>query len=246
MDTRRAFLVPVVLILLLLIFTAPAASKPTDAITVNGADAIRQASVSVSQDLLDSTASVGPRILLQYANHLCHVGLAAMPGALQTYLGQVTDRIVVEFANATRHDDLAAMPGALGTLMGLVPDRIVFQYANHNSEEEMVYPLALFDDATPPQVSEVSASGSEGIITWTTDEFANSTVRYGIQTGVYTGTVSDPLYVKLHEIVLPELASGMTYYYQVSSTDRSGNTVTSSENSFSSQESIYLPLVLRQ
>ena len=244
MNARRALLVLVVLFLLP-VFAVPAASEPTDSIIVNGADTIRQDSVSASQDLIDSTASIGSRIVLQYANQLRHIGLEQVPGALQTWLDQVSARIVVEFANTIRHDDLGTMPGPLGTLMGLMPDRIVFQYANNNSEKQLAYPTVLINDTTSPQISEVTASGSSGIITWVTDEFATSDVLYGIQPGVYTGTESDPLYVKQHEITLPGLVSGITYYYKTRSTDRSGNTTTSSEYSLTTQVFVYLPLVLR-
>lgn len=245
MNARRILLVLVVLFLPL-VFTVPAASEPSDSIIVNGADTVRTDAVSASQDLVNLTANVGPRIVAEYANHLRHIGLAAAPSALQTKLDQVIARVVVEFANTIRHEDLGTMPGALGTLMGLIPDRIVFQYANHNSEKELAYPTALFNDTTAPQISDVAASVDSGIITWTTDEFATSIVLYGIQTGVYTGTVNDPLYVKQHQVSLLGITSGTTYYYQVSSTDRSGNTATSSEYNFTAQVSVYLPLVLRE
>ena len=84
------------------------------------------------------------------------------------------------------------------------------------------------------------------IITWATDEFATSTVLYGTQPGVYSQTVSDPLYTKQHSITLTGLPPGtMPYYYVVRSTDRSGNTATSSEYTFNTQPFVYLPLIMR-
>ena len=54
MDTHKTLL-GLAILLLLLVFPRPVASKPSDSIVVNNADTVRQASVSVSQDLLDLT-----------------------------------------------------------------------------------------------------------------------------------------------------------------------------------------------
>jgi len=100
-----------------------------------------------------------------------------------------------------------------------------------------------------PNCTSASMMGSDtAVITWTTDEFATSVVLYGVKPGVYPQTVSDPLYAKQHRITLTELTLGATYYYRVQSTDRSDNTTTSSEQSFTAQPyfySVYLPLVMR-
>ena len=67
MNTHKAFLA-LAMLFLLFIFPAPVLSKPSDSIVVNNADTVRQASVSVSQDLLDLTDSVGPRIAVQFVD----------------------------------------------------------------------------------------------------------------------------------------------------------------------------------
>jgi len=248
MSTRKAIFGGIIL-LLLLAFTIPTASQQGDNITVNGADEIITTSVSISQDLEDSLANVGPRVVLQYANHLRRIELPAVPNALQTLLDQLSARVVVEYANAIYRKDLPALPGEFQTLLGQVSERVVFQYANANRQESLVYPQALFNDTTPPQISDVSASlisTDSAVITWTTDEFATSTVLYGTQSGNYTWTVSDPLYAKQHEVVLSGITPGATYYYKVRSTDRSGNTATSSEYSFTAKLYVYLPLIVKR
>jgi hypothetical protein len=111
-----------------------------------------------------------------------------------------------------------------------IPDRFILQYANTNRELQLAYPTALFNDVTPPQINDVAANF--GIITWITDEFADSEVIYGESAGQYTQSVQDPLYVKQHEITLTGLTAGTTYYYKVRSADRSGNTFESVEYSF--------------
>ena len=113
----------------------------------------------------------------------------------------------------------------------------------------MVYPRSLVGDTTAPVISARSAAPAAGGIkvTWTTDEFADSTVVFGTQPGVYPQTRSDPLYVKSHVILLTGLTPG-TYYYRVQSRDQSGNLAQSAEGSFTVSAMIpraYLPLLLR-
>ncbi len=157
MNTRKAILLLAV-VLSVLAFAIPTASRSNDHIIINNADEVREASVSVSQDLVDSLAGVRPRIVLQYANQLRPVGLVAVPSSLKTLLDQVSDRIIVQYANSIRQDNLAAVPSTLQTLLGQVFDRIIFQYANANRELQLVYPIALINDTTPPQISAITAS----------------------------------------------------------------------------------------
>ncbi len=277
MNIRRA--TPVLITLsLLLAFAVSVASQQSDGIVVNNADEVWQTSVSMTQGLTESLAGVKSRIVLQYANELRHLRLMAVPGTLQTLLGQISARVIVQYANTIRRERLPPIPSALQTLLeqvsdrvvlqyansnrrealvypdalqtllGQVSDRIVLQYANSNRREVLVYPVALLNDTIPPQISGIVARTTgvgTATIAWTTDEFATSTVLYGTQPGVYPRTVSDPLYTKQHEITLTGLTPGTTYYYQVRSTDRSGNTSTSAEHSFIARFYIYLPLVMQ-
>lgn len=213
MSMRTAVLFLVV-VLLGLTVAMPAASKAADNIIVSNADTIR-------------TESYG----------------AEIPGDLQAGLSQVTDRVIVEFANSIRRDVLTIIPSKLGSLLQDVPVRIIMLFANSNREMSLVYPVAFFNDNTPPKISKVTANSGTRMINWTTDEFANSIVLYGTQPGSYDETVSSSLYAKDHEVILPDLVMGETYYYKVRSTDRSGNTATSSEFSFINQIYVYLPLV---
>ena len=177
------------------------------------------------------------------------VGLAAPPGALQTLLGQATPRVVYEHAASSRIAPLPALPSGLQSALAQAVLRIVFQYAASGRQMAMVYPRTLVSDTTAPVISARSAvQGTEGIkVTWTTDEFADSTVLFGTQPGVYPQTRSDPLYVKSHVILLTGLTPG-TYYYRVQSRDQSDNQAQSAEGSFAVSAVIpraYLPLVLR-
>lgn len=247
MNARKAtLLVPVLLVLL--VFTVPAATQQSDDIIVSGADEIKTTSVSIAQGLIDQLAGVGPRIVLQYANELRHIGLVAVPGSLQTLLNQVSARVVVYYANTISRESLATIPSALQTLLGQVPDRVVIQYANQNRVVTLAYPVALLGDATPPEISNVQAtrvSTDTMMVCWTTDEYADREVVYGTASGVYTGSVSDALYAKQHELTLPSLPVETTIYFRVRSTDQSGNTAQSTEHTHTPEEKVYLPLVLR-
>lgn len=249
MNTRKATLL-LAMLFLLLAFMVTAVSPASDGIIVNHAREVKETSVSIDQNLANSLAGVGPRIVLQYANELRPIGLVTVPTSLQTLLDQVSPRIVIQYANTNRRDALVAIPGTLQTLLGQVPDRIILRYAKTNRHLQLVYPAALINDTAPPQCSGLIAS-TRGIgtvtIAWATNEFATSTVLYGTQPGVYSQTVSDPLYTRQHGITLTGLPPGtMPYYYVVRSTDRSGNTATSAEHSFNAQPFFYLPLIMRR
>jgi hypothetical protein len=227
----------------------PVASTPSDSIIVNGADAVRQESFASSQGLIDSTVNVGTRVIAQYANSIRIENLGAAPTTLQALLEQVPARIVAQYANTIRREDLVAVPGAFLTLLGQVPDRVIFQYANTNRSLSLAYPAAIMSDTVAPQLSgairATMISTDSVAISWATDEFATSEVLYGTQAGTYSWTASDLLFVKQHQVTLIGLTTGTTYYFIVRSTDRSGNTFTSSENKFAAKIFVYLPLVRR-
>jgi hypothetical protein len=238
MMNPRKVIALLIAVLSVLAFTISAAGKPSDNIIIGNADTVRETPVSVEQGLLNSIAGAGARVVVEYANTLRHIELPVLASALQTRLDQVSARVVVEYANTVRHSNLVTMPTALQTLLGQVSDRIIFQYANTNRSLTLAYPAVLINDTTPPQISQIAArtvGDDTALITWTTDEFADSQVSYGVQSGQYTGTGSDPLYVKQHVITLTAMIPGTTYYYQVRSADQSNNTSTSSENSFKFQ-----------
>jgi PKD repeat protein len=172
-------------------------------IIVNNADATATIGVACSSDCA-AIPNIGPRFVVQYANGIRYIGVGPISSDLQRLIRQVSARFVI-------------------------------QYANSNRTYRFAYPVGLTCDTTPPQITDITfrsdAIGSATIV-WYTDEFADSVVRYSTQSGVYTDIVSDTLYHKLHQVILTDTVPGTTYYYQVSSTDRDGNTATSSENSF--------------
>ena len=80
-------------------------------------------------------------------------------------------------------------------------------------------------DETPPVISEGSVSyitETRLVITWTTDEPANSRVEYG-ETQAYGTMVVSVEMTTDHAITLSGLIPGVTYHVKVSSEDRAGN-----------------------
>ena len=94
-------------------------------------------------------------------------------------------------------------------------------------------------DTTAPVISDVVATSTTATTTqikWTTNELANSKVWYSTSTPVVAATptpvISSSDYVTSHSINLTGLTASTTYYYLVSSVDKSGNATTSSQQSF--------------
>ena len=69
-------------------------------------------------------------------------------------------------------------------------------------------------------------------ILWSTNENANSVVKYGTTSGTYTSTVTDNTMEVNHEVSLSSLTQFTLYYYVVESTDSDSNTTTSEEHTF--------------
>lgn len=243
MNARK--IIPLLVLAALLVMTPPAQGQT--GIIVNNADTIRHEGVRLDTGLSSAASSVGPRIVLQYANTKREERIAAPPSGLQTLFGQVSARIVLQYANTMRQEQVAAPPAGLQTLFGQVVPRIILQYANTSRQVTLAYPKALIGDTVAPQISNVRTQSVAGgvKITWTTDEFATSEVRYGTAPGVYTQTASDPLFEKNHSLTLLGLTAGQTYYLIVRGADRSGNQAQSGEYQVRVQMKTYLPLTLR-
>lgn len=86
--------------------------------------------------------------------------------------------------------------------------------------------IGIVPDTTPPVISNVQVSNvkdTSATITWTTNEPSDSLVRYGT-TVPPSSTASAPGLVTSHSIILAGLSSSTKYYFEVQSTDGSGNT----------------------
>ena len=92
-------------------------------------------------------------------------------------------------------------------------------------------------DQTSPVVSSIATSSvnnTSAIVTWTTNEAANSKVAYGL-TSAYGSATSNASLVTSHSIILTGLTASTTYHFAVVSTDSAGNAATSSDQTFTTQ-----------
>ncbi|NQE45265.1 hypothetical protein C5S31_04485 [ANME-1 cluster archaeon GoMg2] len=113
----------------------------------------------------------------------------------------------------------------------------------HNEDakrvEELVYPKGLLKDFISPVITNITVTeitDSSAVIKWDTDEFADSLVKYGKTSGVYTESVESATVVKNHTVELTGLLPATEYYFVVNSTDRSENSAESTEGSFCTLE----------
>ena len=227
--TKRMGLKFFVLIALALLVLQAVAPVNASDIAVIGADTICNVTTTYPSGIPDVT----PRILVEYANSISQFGLYAMPENLTNVARRVMPRIIVEYANSIAHRELQEMPANLLNTTKEVPKRrLIIEYAESNSYIPLMYPLELMNDTIPPVIGDVSVmnvTNNSVVITWITDEFADSVVRYGENSTVYTEICRDELFVKEHEITLTGLAPATRYYFVVNSTDRSGNSAESLE-----------------
>ena len=81
-------------------------------------------------------------------------------------------------------------------------------------------------DTQPPLIQNItqSATTNSFTVSWLTDELASATLRYGTSTALSLGSVGHPDLLTDHSETVSGLQPQTTYYYQISTTDASGNT----------------------
>ncbi|MDD5312185.1 MAG: fibronectin type III domain-containing protein [Dehalococcoidia bacterium] len=90
-------------------------------------------------------------------------------------------------------------------------------------------------DTTAPQISDIKVINlnyNSVEIQWNTDELSTSQVYYREKSDYSQPTSSKEAMVKQHSIVLAELKTKTSYFYQVRSMDAAGNEAISEEKSF--------------
>lgn len=98
------------------------------------------------------------------------------------------------------------------------------------------YTFATTYDQTPPVITNLAApvkTIDSAVLTWSTDELANSQVEYGTVSGTYTTLSSlNTTLTIAHSLTVASLSANTKYYYRVISSDSSGNQATSTESDF--------------
>jgi hypothetical protein len=147
----------------------------------------------------------------------------------------IEEVIIVQYADAV--DDYSFIYGTNPEL----DDRIIMEAAQYNSVSNLNYPIDLVEDNLAPVITSGPLANLDehgnATILWFTDEYSDSIVNFGRDSGVYISSISDALYAIRHELTITGLDECDTYYYQVESNDRSGNSVESDEHSFTTGNS---------
>lgn len=112
-----------------------------------------------------------------------------------------------------------------------VDPRFIIVGADANRFYQLEYPIGLIGDYFPPVILNLSIT-KNGLVSWDTDEYTTGELFWGDQPGTYSTTITDPLYAKSHYIQMSGVIPGITYYYKVRTTDRSGNFTDSLEDTF--------------
>lgn len=88
-------------------------------------------------------------------------------------------------------------------------------------------------DDEPPAISniDVVTTANSALVTWTTDEAADSRVEYGLTTA-FGAEVNSGELTTSHTLVIPDLIPETTYFFRVWSTDISGNIASSTDLEF--------------
>jgi phosphodiesterase/alkaline phosphatase D-like protein len=100
-----------------------------------------------------------------------------------------------------------------------------------------VSPLFSFvtpQDVTPPLITDVTvaAGGGSAVITWRTDEAANSQVEFGVTAAYGSTSPLDAAAVTSHSVTLSGLVTGTQYHYRVRSRDPGGLLAVSGDFTF--------------
>jgi len=90
-------------------------------------------------------------------------------------------------------------------------------------------------DTTAPVISAIAAGTltmTGAVITWTTNELADSQVEYGATTAYGSSTTLDATMVTSHSAPITGLTAGTPYHYRVKSRDAASNLATSTDQTF--------------
>ncbi len=156
------------------------------------------------------------------------------PFAVMHGIGGPAERNVTASDFALKQTSSAINNGTVG------PDVPVTDYFNNNRSGTpdmgaIEYGSGGGSDTTPPVLSNIKAaniSDDSAVISWSTNEQADSQVEYGTTTSYGSVTVLDSALRTEHSVSLSGLDPETRYHYRVRSTDASDNLAVSSDYEF--------------
>jgi len=106
-------------------------------IVVEDANITEEFALVSSGELSAVASSVGPRVILEYANSAQHQNLAPLPPELMSKVSGVSPRVIVEYANSVGHQDLTSLPAELLSKLSEVAPRVIIEYANSTRHQDL-------------------------------------------------------------------------------------------------------------
>jgi hypothetical protein len=94
----------------------------------------------------------------------------------------------------------------------------------------------------PPVITNIHTTlitGDTAGIAWTTNKPTDGTISYGTSTQAYTSTVTSSTPTTDHELFMTELQPNTIYFYTLASVDAAGNSVSSTEQTVTTQTPIF-------
>ncbi len=127
--------------------------------------------------------------------------------------------------------------GSVATVTGGATNDLKLQIAHNDSLEVRYFDISTGSnqnvfaraDLVPPVITGVATTNEFGqtLITWTTDEPANSVARFNTNSTL-NKAFTNSLLTTSHEVALSGLSAGKMYFFHVASTDEAGNAATNS------------------
>jgi hypothetical protein len=183
--------------------------------------------------LLDRAAYRAPSVA---KIKLIDADLAGLPSAL-VILRSATETNGVLVSLTAQDTASGILTGGVATATGPAANDGKLQIAHGDWIRVDYYDLAdgvlrsahAVADLVPPVISQVMVTNQFGqrVVTWLTDEPANSVVRYNTNTTLARAATNFVITTQ-HQVELTNLVTGLTYYYRVESTDVAGNTASNS------------------
>ncbi|RLE63324.1 MAG: hypothetical protein DRJ47_09565 [Thermoprotei archaeon] len=124
------------------------------------------------------------------------------------------------------------------TLTGLeIGTRYYFYVVSGNARDDNegnYYTFRTTRDTSPPEITDVLAwtTAYTAVITWETNELADSKLEYGTSSGSYSYSASSSDFTTVHVLRIEDLTEGQGYYYRIISKDINNNQTISVEKSF--------------
>jgi len=187
------------------------------------------------EELANNVSKALPRPLIEYPNTVFNFELKEFPEELANNVSKALPRPLIEYPNTVFNFELKESPEELTTKASKALSRPLVEYSNTVLSKSLIFPKELINDTTPPTITNITVTNiteNSAMITWETDEFSNSLVKYGTSSSAYTNEDFNNFFVKNHSIPVCNLSQGTKYYFVLKSVDLSGNSAESLEYSF--------------